>query len=121
MTVVSLTPPAYAVLDDDAFVSGVTAAITGTSNTEVIPAQGAGVTVFVTSVLVTNSHATIGTVVELKDGTSVVARGYAAADGGGFSLSLPTPIPLTANTALNAACLTTAANVFVTAAGFTRG
>ncbi len=98
--------------------NGVTAAITGTGDTSVIAAQGAGVRIYVTQVVVTNSHATVGTVVEIKDGTTVIQRGYAAPAGGGFALSFPIPLRLTANTALNAANITTASNTYVSASGF---
>lgn len=99
-------------------VSGVTAAITGTSDTSVIAAAGAGIRNYVTSITVTNSHATIGTVVELKDGTTVIWRGYAAPAGGGFTLSFPAPLRGTANTAINAANVTTGSNTYVSAAGY---
>jgi hypothetical protein len=100
------------------FLSGVTAAITGTSDTSVIAAQGAGVRIYVTTVLVTNSHATVGTVVELKDNTTVIARGYAAALGGGFQVHFNPPLRLTANQAFQAANITTGSNTYVTASGY---
>lgn len=99
-------------------VSGVTAAITGTSDTSVIAAAGAGIRNYVTSITVTNSHATVGTVVEIKDGTTVIWRGYAAPAGGGFTLSFPAPLRGTANTAINAANVTTGSNTYVSAAGY---
>lgn len=115
-TVGKLVVSPYAV--SDRYTDGVTAAITGTSNTSVIAAPGAGLKLHITSVIVTNSHATVGTVVELKDGTTVKHRAYAREDGGGFVLSFPTPIVLTANTAFNAANVTTGANTYVSATGY---
>lgn len=100
------------------FTDGVTDAITGTTDTAVIAAPGAGIRLYITSILVTNSHATVGTVVELKDGTTVKYRGHAASAGGGFSCSFPTPIRLTANTAFNAANVTTGSNTYVSATGY---
>jgi len=100
------------------FTSGVTAAITGTANTAVIAAPGASLSLHITHILVTNSHATVGTVVEIKDGTTVLYRGYAREDGGGFSVTLPVPLRLTANTALNAANVTTGSNTYVSASGY---
>ena len=100
------------------FIAGATSDITGTSNTSVIAAQGASVRIYVTQLLVTNSHATVGTFVDIKDGTTTIYTGYAAAVGGGFSLTLPVPLRLTANTALNAACATAGANVRVSASGY---
>jgi hypothetical protein len=98
--------------------SGVTAAITGTGDTSVIAAQGAGARIYVTHILVTNSHATVGTVVEIKDNTTVIYRGYAAPAGGGFSVTLPAPLRLGDNVALQAANVTTGSNTYVSASGF---
>jgi hypothetical protein len=99
-------------------IDGTTAAITGTTDTAVIAASGAGIRNYITHILVTNSHATVGTVVEIKDGSTVKYRGYAAPAGGGFSVPLPVPLRLTANTALNAANVTTGSNTYVSASGF---
>lgn len=100
------------------FVSGVTAAITGTGDTSVIAAQGAGVRLYITSIIVTNSHASVGTVVNIKDDTTTILTGYAAAAGGGFVITLPAPLRLTANKALQAANATTGSNTYVTAIGY---
>ena len=102
-------------------VHGTSGAITGTTATQVIPAQGASQKIYVTSLLVTNSHATVGTLVTIQDdaGTPVVLwAGYAAPVGGGFALTFPTPLPTTANQKLMAICGTTGANVYVSANGF---
>jgi hypothetical protein len=98
--------------------AGSTSDITGTSNTSIIAPQGASVRIYVTSLIVTNSHATVGTWVNVKDGTTTIYTGYAAAVGGGFAVTLPTPLRLTANTALNAACETTGSNTRVSAVGY---
>lgn len=98
--------------------AGATAAITGTSDTAVIAAQGPSVRIYVTQLLVTNAHATVGSVVEIKDGSTAIHLGFAAPGGGGFSLTFPKPLRLTANAALNAANLTTGANTYVSASGF---
>lgn len=100
------------------FLSGVTSAITGTSDTSVIGAQGAGVRIYVTQILVTNSHATVGTVVNIKDNTTTIYTGYAAALGGGFSITFPVPLRLAANVALQAANATTGSNTYVSASGY---
>lgn len=97
---------------------GVTAAITGTSDTAVIAAPGASLFLNITWVLVTNSHATVGTVVELKSSTTVRARGFAAAFGGGFFVKFPTPLKLASNQAFNAANITTGSNTYVSAGGY---
>lgn len=98
--------------------SGVTSAITGTSATSVIATPGASIRLYITQVLVTNSHATVGTVVELLDNTTVIYRGYAAPAGGGFALTFPTPLRCTANVAFQAQNVTTGSNTYVSASGY---
>ena len=100
--------------------SGYTAAITGVAATDVIIAPGAGLFTYVTQVLVTNSHATVGTLVTIQteDGTGLYA-GYAGPAGGGFSVSFTVPIKMpVANKKLQAICTTTGANVYVSASGY---
>lgn len=100
-------------------VKGTTAAIVDTTSTSVIAAGAAGIRNYITSVLVTNSHATVSTFVKILDGSTIIWEGYALAAGGGFSCSFPAPLQGTAATAINAQCVTTGANVIVSAAGFT--
>lgn len=100
--------------------SGYTAAITGTASTDVIAAPGVGLFTYVTQILVTNSHATVGTLVTIQteDGTGLYA-GYAAPAGGGFSVTFTVPIKMpVANKKLQAICGTTGANVYVSASGY---
>lgn len=99
-------------------IKGKTASMTNTADTEVIAAQGAGVKIYVTHILVTNGHASTGTYVNIKDGATSIYTGYAAAGGGGFTVPLPAPLALTENTALNAANETTSSDVRVSASGF---
>jgi hypothetical protein len=102
-------------------VSGYTAAITGVAATDVIAAPGVGLFTYVTQILVTNSHATVGTLVTIQteDGTGLYA-GYAGPAGGGFSVSFTVPIKMpVANKKLQAICGTTGANVYVSASGYT--
>lgn len=100
------------------FIKGATAAITDTTRTAVITAQGEGVKIYVTHILVTNGDADTGTLVTIEDGTTALYSGYAAAAGGGFSITLPVPLVGSANTALNATCGTTGATVYVSASGY---
>jgi hypothetical protein len=100
------------------YVQGATAAVTGTGDTSIIAAAGAGIRNYITSFTIINSHATVSTVVEIKDGSTVIWRGYALAGGGGVSPTLPIPLKGTANTAINGACITTGANVYFSANGF---
>lgn len=96
-------------------VSGVASA-TGTGDTSVIAAQGAGVRIYVTEVCVANSSAT-DSVVEVKDGTTVVWRLPCPQKGGAVQKFDP-PLRLTANTALNMAALTGGTTIYFNANGY---
>lgn len=100
-----------------------TANYTNTTAADVIATAGAGVRIAVTSVLATNAHATVGTKVEIRDGTTVKIQGYAAASGGGFSLNAGgAPLFIsTANTAVTGRCVTTGADVDLTISGYKIG
>lgn len=99
-------------------VSGV-AAITDGSSTSVIAAQGSGVKVYVTSVVIANTSATAVTV-DLRDGTggSVKATYPVPANTAGVVHSLPVPLPFSADTAVAADPSAAASTVTVTLAGF---
>ena len=96
-----------------------TATYTTTTAADVIAAV-ASTRIAVTSILVTNAHATTGTKVEIRDGTTVVIQGFAAANGGGFALSAGgRPLFIgTASTAVTARCVTTGADVDVSIGGY---
>ncbi len=100
------------------FVAGTTAAITDTTSTSVIASAGGSLRNYITSILVSNSHATVGTFVKILDGASIIYEGYAAPAGGGFAASLPVPLRGTAATAVNAQAVTTGANFIVSCAGY---
>lgn len=94
---------------------------TTTTAADVIAAGGVGVRIVVTSIAVTNAHATTGTKVEIRDGTTVKVQLFAAAAGGGWAQTAGGP-PLfisTANTAVTARCVTTGADVDVFVSGYT--
>lgn len=99
-------------------VSGVSANITTDVPQVVIAAPGAGKNIYVTDILVTNGHASVGTWVEIRNGATVIYKGYAAANGGGFVVNLKTPIRLSTNTALNAANVTDGSDTVVSASGY---
>lgn len=101
-------------------VSGASSDITTTTAQSLIAAGGAGIKNYITHLLVQNSHATVSTWVNIQDGVggSTIYTVYAAAAGGGASVTLPCPIATTANTALGFACATTGANVRVSASGY---
>jgi hypothetical protein len=102
-------------------VSGTTAQITDLNDHLVLAAPAAGLRNYITGVVISNAHATVGTEVVLKDGASgtVLATFPAASAYGGVALAFPTPLkqPTTA-TAIYAADLTTGAAVKVTLNGF---
>ncbi len=99
-------------------IDGITANMTGTGDVAVIAAPGASLRNYITHILVTNGHDSVGTWVNIKDGATTIYTGYARWRGGGFSLTFPKPLRLTANTALNAANETTASETRVSASGF---
>lgn len=105
------------------FLSGKTAAMTGTADTAVLAAAGAGVRNYVTSLIIVNDHATVGTEVVIKDGTTELLRVYVPALNGTagpntVTITLPVPLRGTANTAINAANVTTGSNTYVAAIGY---
>lgn len=100
------------------------AAMTLLADTQVIAAPVAGLKLHITTIVVTNSHATVGTEVAIKDGATELFRVYVPAINGTAGpstvpITLPVPLRLTDATALNAANLTTGSNTYVFAAGFT--
>lgn len=104
-------------------VSGLTSAMTGTTSTAVtgVGAAGSGKFNYITQITVANSHATVGTNVELQDGNGGTTFYVipAAAVYGGATLSFPTPLKQpTANTALYCKDSTTGASVIVSVTGF---
>lgn len=102
-------------------VSGVTSAMTGTTSTSLIAAPSGSLHNYVTQLICTNSHATVGTFVNVQDGSggTTIYAAYAAAVGGGFTLTFPAPLRQpTAATALYVADVTTGANVICAASGF---
>lgn len=103
------------------FVSGVTAAMTSTTSTSILAAPAAGLRNYVTHLVCTNSHATVSTFVLVQDGSggTTIYEAYAVAVGGGFSLTLPTPLrqPTTA-TAIFVQNVTTGSNVICSASGY---
>lgn len=104
-------------------VAGLTVAMTGTASTAVtgIGAPGVGKFNYITAISIGNSHATVGTFVELQDGSggTTFFTLPAAAVYGGATLAFPTPLKQpTSNTALFVKDTTTGANVIVSAVGF---
>ena len=93
-----------------------TASSTGTGDTSIIAAQGAGITINVTSITIYNDSTT-NSYINLKDGTTIRLVIPAPAKGGA-SISLPFPLRLTANTALQYASGVGVTTMYVSAVGF---
>lgn len=96
--------------------------LTDTAITDLLVAPGDGTRLYITSVLVTNAHATQGTLVTIRDdtsgGTNILCEGYAAAAGGGFALVLTHPIETNENKTVQVYCGTTGATVYVSVRGY---
>lgn len=104
------------------FVSGaITTAMTATTSTSLVAAPGAGLRNYITTIIVSNSHATVGTDVIIQDGSggTTLMTIPAAALYGGAVINLPVPLRQpTTNTALFCANVTTGASTKVSAVGY---
>lgn len=100
--------------------------VSGTTNftnetaADVIAAPGASTALVITGIKVVNNHATVKTKVEILNDSTKIDLGAAGVNGGGWVVSDPNGLfpPLTTNKALRAKCLTTGADVDVTAYGY---
>lgn len=102
------------------FVSGSTSAMTATTSTSVIASAGGSLRNYVTACTFSNSHATVGTMILLQDGSggATLWQAPAAAVFGGAHVIFPTPLKTTAATALFTVNVTTGANTFVSCTGY---
>lgn len=103
-------------------VSGaITSAMTGTTSTSLIASPGGSLHNYITTIIVSNSHATVGTDVIIQDGSggTTLLTIPAAAVYGGAVINLPVPLRQpTAATALFCANVTTGASTKVSAVGY---
>lgn len=104
------------------FVSGaITSAMTGTTSTSLIAAPAAGLRNYITTIVCSNAHATVGTDIVIQDGSAgpTLMTIPAAAVYGGAVINLPVPLrqPTTA-TAIFCANVTTGASTKVSAVGY---
>jgi hypothetical protein len=82
-------------------------------------AGAAGIKNYLTGLQVINTHATVATEFVVKDGATVIFRTWLPANMQGDSDYVFTiPLRSTAAAALNCACITTGANVYVNAQGY---
>jgi len=93
-----------------------TASATDDANTSIIAAQGAGVRVYVTSIIIANSSDN-NDIVNIKDGATTKLVFPVPAYGGAVH-NLSVPLMLTANTALQFAAGTGADTIYVSAVGY---
>ena len=94
------------------------AAVTDTADDVAKTAAGAGIRNYITGVQVFNGHDTVGTEVVIKDGTTVLWRGWAEQTGGGCSARFDPPLRGTANTAVNVANITTGSSTYFNLQGY---
>lgn len=104
------------------FVSGaITSAMTGTTSTSLVAAPASGLRNYITTIIVSNAHATVGTDIIIQDGSggTTLMTIPAAAVYGGAVINLPVPLrqPTTA-TAIYCANVTTGASTKVSAVGY---
>lgn len=93
--------------------------VINTTDVVLSAAAGAGLRRYITSMTLSNNSAT-ATEVVLKDGAStVIWRGHLPANAQNVQVTFQNPLRTTANTALNVACITTGAAVYVNAQGYT--
>ena len=102
-------------------VSGKTAAMTAQTSTTVIAAPGAGISLYITTLVFTNSHASVDTEIIVYDDTAELLRVFTEAGTNSFSINFPTPLKLTINNPLKVANVTTGSNTYVAAVGFKSG
>jgi hypothetical protein len=104
------------------FVSGaITTAMTATTSTSLVGTPGSGLRNYITTIIVSNAHGTVGTDVIIQDGSggTTLMTIPAAALYGGAVINLPVPLRQpTTNTALYCANVTTGASTKVSAVGY---
>lgn len=92
--------------------------VVNTTDVVLAAAAGAGLRRYICSMGLSNNSAT-ATEVVLKDGATVIWRGHLPANAPNLHIDFSTPLKTSANAALNFACITTAAAVYVNAQGYT--
>jgi len=98
--------------------AGPTGGITDTADDEIIAAAGSGKANYLTGLQIINGHASTGTEVVIKDGSTVIWRQYLDAKAG-ISVDFGAhPLISSNNTALNVACLTGSTATYVSAQGY---
>ena len=93
--------------------------ITDTADVVLVAAGGAGNVNYLSQLQIHNAHASVATEVVIKDGSTVIWRGYyPAAQPGSPPINFDRPLRSSTNAALNAACITTGSKVYINAQGY---
>jgi hypothetical protein len=92
--------------------------VINTTDVPLVAAAGAGLRRYICSMQLSNNSA-VATEIVLKDGATVIWRGHLPANAPMSEIIFENPLKTTANAALNFACITTGAAVYVNAQGFT--
>jgi hypothetical protein len=100
-----------------AYVAG-TGGVTDTSDVSLAAAPGSLLANYITSIQVINAHASTGTEVVVKSGSTILFRQWAGSGGNGFVATFPRPLVAAENTAMTAACITTGTVTYINAQGF---
>ncbi len=116
-TAVNTLPSAQAEADWWDYAS---AAAVADTNDDEVQAAVVGEVHYVTGIQVFNGSDSVGTEVVIKDGATVMWRGWAEQTGGGCSAQFNPPLKGTANTALNVANITTASATYFNLQGYTK-
>jgi hypothetical protein len=115
----ALVSKPFSIPEADWQYAGAAGGITGTADVVLKAAAAAGIRNYVTSIDLRNAHATVATEVVIKDGSAVIWRQLLpAAMAAPVNIVFPTPLRGSAATAVNFACLTTGAQVYVNAQGY---
>lgn len=92
--------------------------VINTTDVVLSAAAGAGLRRYIATMTLSNNSAT-ATEVVLKDGATIIWRGHLPANAPNVHIHFQNPLKTSANAALNFACITTAAAVYVNAQGYT--
>lgn len=98
--------------------SGVTVAMTAVAENVLVSSGGSNINTYITGISCFNSHATVGTVINIRNGRTLRYTGYAVAAGGGFSVPFPTPLAGAGNSQWTAENVTTGSNTYCDAVGY---
>lgn len=117
----SLVIRPFAVPELDWSYTALSGGITNTTDVVLAAAGGTSIRRYITGITIQNASATVATEVVLKDGATVIWRGYVGTQtllNSVVGINFLTPLKTSANTALNFACITTGSQVYVNAQGF---